>query len=48
MKPKDNTTYSMQEPEGIASIEEFTFENNEDNIKDYNYDWHIQSLQCIC
>ena len=43
MKPKDNTTYSMQEPEGIASIEEFTFENDEDNIEDYNYDTYSPS-----
>ena len=37
---KDNTTHSMQEPEGIASIEEITFENDEDNIEDYNYDMY--------
>ena len=43
MKPKDNTTYGMQEPEGIASIEEFTFKNDEDNIKDYNYDTYNPS-----
>ena len=38
MGPKDNTTYSMQEPEGIAFIEEITFKNDKDDIEDYNYD----------
>ena len=37
-KPKDNTTYSMQEPKGIASIEEITSKNDEDNIKDCGCD----------
>ena len=42
-RSKDNTTYSMQEPEGIASIEKITFENDEDNIEDYNYDTYNPS-----
>ena len=28
----------MQEPEGIAFIEEVTFENTEDDVENYNYD----------
>ena len=37
-KPKENPAFSMQEPEGIAFIEEVTFENTEDDVENYNYD----------
>ena len=52
-KPKENTTYSMQEPKGIASIEEITSKNDEDNIEDYNYDTYNPSDvfandKCLC
>ena len=37
-KPKENAAFSMQEPEGIAFIEEVTFENTKGNVENYNYD----------
>ena len=37
-KLKENAASGMQEPEGIAFIEEVTFENTEDNVKNYTYD----------
>ena len=37
-KPKENAAFSMQEPEGIAFIEEVTFENTKDNVENHNYD----------
>jgi hypothetical protein len=38
-KPKENATYSMQEPEVIGFIEEVTFKNT----KDYNYNTYNSS-----